>query len=62
MEELDIELLRNDLINYFGSATSIYPNAYMDVIEVLNANDEKLINIAIDNNFDLNNYVIGKKY
>lgn len=62
MEELDIDLLRNDLLDYFGSATSFYPNAYMDVIEVQNASNDELINIAINNNIDLSNYIIVKKY
>ena len=62
MENIDFELLRIDLINYFGSATSFYPNAYMDVINVQNATYEELIAIAIENNFDLNNYIINKQY
>ena len=62
--EIDIERLRNDLINYFGTATSFFKVAYMDLFEVQNASDETLIKIAIDNKFDLNNYKIDdvKKY
>ena len=62
--EIDIERLRNDLINYFGTATNFFKVAYMDLFEVQNASDELLIKIAIENNFNLNNYQIDniKKY
>ena len=55
---IDIERLRQDLIDYFGSVSSIYPVAIMDVIEVETADYYKLIEIAKSNGFDLNNYVI----
>lgn len=55
--EIDIDSLRNDLRDYFGSAISYNPVAVMDVIVIDNAHDEELINIAIRNGFDLNNYV-----
>lgn len=56
MENIDYEKLREDLINYFGSATSFYSVAYMDVIKVQNASNEELIYIALQNNFDLEDY------
>jgi len=60
MEEvnIDIERLRQDLIDYFGSATPIYPVAIMDVIEVENADYYKLMEIANSNVFNLNDYII----
>lgn len=61
--EFDIERLRNDLINYFGTASSFFPVAYMDLFEVQNASNDKIIQIAIDNNFNLDDYRINlKKY
>lgn len=60
--EIDIESLREDLINYYGTATSFYPIAYMDLIKVEKATDEELIQIAIKNNMDLNNYIIDNNY
>ena len=60
--ELDIESLRADLINYYGTATSFNPVAYMDLIKVEKATDEELIQIAIKNNMDLNNYIIDNNY
>ena len=59
--EFDIERLRSDLINYFGSATPFNSFAYSDLIEIENANPYKLINIALNNGFDLENYVVGEK-
>ena len=47
--ELDIECLRNDLLNYFGSATFFNQFAYVNVIEVENASDYQLIEIALKN-------------
>ena len=57
--EIDIERLRRDLIDYFGTAISFNPVATMDLVKVENASYEELINIAIKNNFDLNNYVVS---
>ena len=57
--EIDIEKLRSDLIDYFGTAISFNPIATMDLIKVENASYEELIDIAIKNNFDLNNYIIS---
>ena len=61
--EFDIERLRTDLINYFGTASSFFPVAYMELFEVQNASNDKIIQIAIDNNFNLDDYRINlKKY
>ena len=53
---IDFERLRKDLIDYFGSAMSIYPIAVMDVINLENASEHELIEIAINNNFNLSDY------
>ena len=55
---IDIERLREDLINYFGTALSYNPIAMMDLIKVENASDDEIIKIAKKNNFDLNKYII----
>ena len=55
---IDIERLRQDLIDYFGSAIPIYPVAIMDVTVVETANDDKLIEIAKINGFNLNYYIV----
>lgn len=56
MENIDIEKLRSDLIDYFGSAIPFIPVAMGDLIEVENASEDSLIQIAINNGFDLDNY------
>ena len=53
---IDIERLRDYLIDYFGSLSQIYPSAYMEISRVENASLEELINIAISNNIDLSKF------
>lgn len=55
---IDFERLRNDLIDYFMSAAFVAtPAAMMDAIDVENASDVELINIALENHFDLSKYM-----
>lgn len=57
MNEIDYEKLREDLIDYYGTASyNGFPMAIIELSNVENANNEELINIAIKNNFNLNNY------
>ncbi len=58
---IDIERLREDLINYFGTAMFYNPVAMMDLEKVKRANTDKLIDIAIDNGFDLERYKIKER-
>ena len=56
---IDIEKLRRDLIDYFGTAmASGFGMAVMDLTRVERASDEELINIALDCGFDLNDYIV----
>ena len=60
--EIDIELLRKDLIDYYGTAMfQSSPLAIIELSKVNNASDEDLIEIAKYNNFNLNNYIINSK-
>ena len=60
--EIDIETLRKDLINYFGTAMfASSPLAMIELSKVENASDEDLIEIAKNNNIDLNKYIINSK-
>ena len=62
IEAVDIESLRNDLIDYYGSAMFIVsPVALIDLTNVEHASDEELIRMAIANRFDILNYVKGIK-
>lgn len=58
MEEIsiDIDALRRDLIDYFGSATPMNQFAFVDVIEIENASDYEIVQIALKNGFDLEDY------
>ncbi len=59
--EIDIERLRRDLIDYFGTAMyNGLPQAIIELSKVENASPNELISIAINNGFDINDYVIGK--
>lgn len=57
---IDIEKLRGDLIDYFGTAMQYNPVALMDLTKVENASPDELINIALKNGFDLEDYEVGK--
>lgn len=57
IDDIDIEKLRKALIDYFASAMFMASMAALsDLTEVENANDEKIVQIALDNKFDLAKY------
>ncbi len=57
--EIDVQRLRKDLEDYFMSAMFLVSGAaMMDVIDVQNATDEEVINIALNNGFDLSLYTL----
>ncbi len=58
---IDVDELRADLINYFGTASSYNPLAIMDLIKVEQASDEEIVQIALKNGFDLMKYEIKGK-
>lgn len=61
-KNINIDELRNDLINYFGTAmVNVSSLAMIDLLKIENANDEELIKIAIENNFDLNEYIVNER-
>ena len=60
-ENIDYESLRRDLIDYFGSAMSSFPLALMDVVNVESASEEELLELAIENGFDLSNHIVSSK-
>ncbi len=53
---MDSEDLRNELIDFFGTAAGEYPMAMMDVIELERASYDDLIKKARENNFDIDDY------
>ena len=58
---IDVDALREDLINYFGTAMSYNKMALMDLIKVENASDEEIVNIAIKNGFNIYDYEIRSR-
>lgn len=63
---IDYDRLKSDLMNYFGTATSMgFPQAMIELSEVELANPQKLIEIAIRSGIDLDDYkdknYLGKK-
>ena len=60
--EIDIEKLRKDLIDYFGTAMfNASPLAIIELTKIENASPQELINIALKNNFDLTEYETNNK-
>ena len=54
---IDFEKLRSDLINYFGTAMSNgFPIAIIDLVDVERKTPRDLIDIAIKNGFNLEDY------
>lgn len=62
-KEINIEKLRNDLIDYFGTAMfTASPLAIIELSKLKNANEQEIIRIAIKNNFDLNQYKYNSRF
>lgn len=61
MVEIDINKLKQDLKDYYEAAyfTLGYGAALMDSIDIDKLSDEELINKAIDNGINLENYIIN---
>lgn len=57
--ELDFERLRNDLMDYYGTAMcSGFGMAVVDLVKIQNASYEKLIEYAQECNIDIEKYII----
>lgn len=55
---IDVEKLRKDLMDYYGTAAvNGFPLAFMDVARVEKASAEELIGIAEDIGYDLRKYL-----
>ncbi len=60
--EIDYERLREDLLDYFGTALQTEPFALVDMFRVEFAEDDELLYIARKNNFNVNDYVKMQEY
>lgn len=57
MQEIDYDRLRNDLLDYFGTAAfSVSQLAMADVVRVENADEAELTEIAHESKWDLDEY------
>ena len=54
--EIDYEKLRSNLIDYYGSAMSYNPMAVIELCNVETASNDRLVEIALKNNFNLCDY------
>ena len=57
---IDYEKLREDLKDYYGTAMSFMPMAVVELSQVERASNQKLIELALKNNFDLSDYETQK--
>ena len=57
---IDYEKLRQDLVDYFGSAMVLFPASVIDVVRIENASNDELLQVANQNGFDLSNYEFEK--
>ncbi len=59
--EIDIESLRRDLMDYYGTAMfGVSGFAVMDLVNTERASDREIIEIALKNGIDLDKYVVDK--
>lgn len=56
-DEINFEELRDDLIDYIGTAINIIPMAEFDLLRVMNSSNDELLSIAHEFNFDITNYI-----
>ena len=59
MDEIDVDRLREDLEDYFGTAMfNGNPQAMIELEEVKSASTQELILIALNYGFDINYYIV----
>ena len=58
---IDFEKLREDLKDYYGTAMSFMPMAIVELSQIEKASNQKLIELALKNGFDLSNYEQQKR-
>lgn len=55
-KDCDYEQLRNDLIEYYGTASEIYSDLRLYVDYLKNASEEEVVKIALNAGINLNSY------
>ena len=59
--EYDFERLRIDLLRFFGESMMFNQMAMLNIVDVENADNEKLLHLAQSNGFDLEEYRVKRK-
>ena len=59
-DDFDFERLRDDLMNYIGTATNIFDVAQADLVRIVTSNEGELLSIAQEFNIDLSDYYYKK--
>lgn len=57
-KQLDIKSLRSDMINYFSTAINPFDVDLIGSEEIENLTEDKIIEIAKNNGFNINYYII----
>ena len=60
-QDIDYEKLRRDLIDYYGTASQIFPMSIMEISKVERATPNQLIELANKNGFNISDYEINNK-
>lgn len=60
LNDIDVESLKNDLINYYGSATPIEPFAMADLVSVDTNDVITLLKLMEGTNLNIVNYLKGE--
>ena len=63
IDDYDIDAIKDDLYDYFGTAmSSSLSYAEADLVDLDNKSDYEIIMIAINIGININKYYIGKRY
>jgi hypothetical protein len=57
VSDIDLDRLRNDLMDHYGTATGFFPMAFMDVSKVQDASAQELVDMAEDAGIDVTRYL-----
>lgn len=63
INDYDVNAIRSDLEDYYGTAmVNSSPFAMVDLINLDNKSDYEIIVMALNSGINLDNYYIGKRY
>ena len=62
IDDYNIDGIREELYDYYGTARTVYPIAEADLIDLSNKSDYEILMIAINIGVDVDKYYFGKRY